>query len=283
MHYLSPRAEKPFVEINCGAIPRELLESELFGHEKGAFTGAIRSKKGKFELAHEGTLFLDEIGEMPKDLQVKLLHVLANPKFTRVGGTQFLRTDVRIVAATNRDLFQETREGNFRQDLYYRLKVVSLQIPSLRERREDIPFLVRHFLKKHRNLNSNPVSEISDKAMRTLQAYSWPGNVRKLENNIMQAMIFARNSRIEREQLPAEVKQYQSQPTAVNPLTKQELQKEKLRRTEEIIENLEYQFLDNILSQTGGNISRAAQISGYDRRQIQNLIRQHRLNTENYK
>jgi len=281
VHYLSARADHPFIEINCGAIPATLLESELFGHEKGAFTGAIHTKKGKFELADKGTIFLDEIGEMPLELQVKLLHVLENQRFTRVGGTQYIMTNARIVAATNRKLSEEVEKRTFRSDLYYRLKVVYLQIPPLRERKEDIPLLVKFFVEKHKQLNANVQAEIeiADKAMNALQSYHWPGNVRELENIIQQAIIFARDGIINLDTLPLEIIEDSLQP----PLTKEELQDEKNRRTERIVRDIEYGFLKRILGKTKGNITLAAEISGYDRRQIQNLTKKHNISAENFK
>ncbi|MBW2631541.1 MAG: sigma-54-dependent Fis family transcriptional regulator [Deltaproteobacteria bacterium] len=281
VHYMSARADNPFIEINCGAIPATLLESELFGHEKGAFTGAIHTKKGKFELADKGTLFLDEIGELPLELQVKLLHVLENQKFTRVGGTQYIKTNARIVAATNRKLIEEVEKKRFRSDLYYRLKVVYLQIPPLRERKEDIPLLVQSFTEKYSRLNANGQRniEISDEALNVLQSYNWPGNVRELENIIQQAIIFAKDGLITADTLPPEILENAIKPS----LTKAELQDEKNRRTETIIRDIECSFLKRILSKTRGNITRAAEISGYDRRQIQNLTKKHDINTENFK
>ncbi len=281
VHYMSPRAEKPFVEINCGAIPRELMESELFGHEKGAFTGAVQTKKGKFELASGGTLFLDEIGELPLELQVKLLHILENQRFTRVGGTTFLQTDARIVAATNRDLAQDVKEERFRQDLFYRLKVVFIRIPPLRQRKEDIPVLAQSFLNKHRHLNVEGANSISitDDAMEALRNYPWPGNVRELENTIQQAIIFAKEGRIGINNLPEEIKIGLIKKAE----TKEELQQEKQRRTENILREIEYDFLKRLLNSTSGNVSHAAEKSGYDRRQIQNLIKKHKINIENFK
>ncbi len=281
LHRFSPRADGPFVEINCGAIPRELLESELFGHEKGAFTGAVQSKKGKFELSDQGTLFLDEIGELPLELQVKLLHVLENQRFTRVGGTEFITTNARIIAATNRNLQEEVQNGRFRQDLYYRLRVVLLEIPPLRERKEDIPILVNHFIQKHRalNLQTKEDIQISEQAMQLLQQYPWPGNVRELENIIQQTLIFAKDGKIAPELLPPEIREGEFRI----PRTKEELKAERVRRTEAIIQDLEYQFLKHLLTETKGNISKAAERSGYDRRQIQNLLKKYHINVENFK
>jgi len=281
VHYMSTRADNPFIEINCGAIPENLLESELFGHEKGAFTGAIHTKKGKFELADSGTMFLDEIGELPLELQVKLLHVLENQRFTHVGGTQYITTNARIVAATNRNLREEVKKNRFRSDLYYRLKVVYLQIPPLRERREDIPLLAQCFTEKYNRLNANGQRNIvlSEEAMTLLQSYHWPGNVRELENIVQQAIIFAKGGRINADNLPPEILENTIKPA----LKKKELQDEKNRRTEAIIRDIEYDFLNRILTKTRGNISRAAEISGYDRRQIQNLTKKYGINSENFK
>lgn len=280
-HYTSPRANNPFIEINCGAIPKELMESELFGHEKGAFTGAVRTKKGKFELANEGTLFLDEIGELPVELQVKLLHILENQKFTRVGGTNYIVTDVRIIAATNRNLSQMVKEGAFRQDLFYRLKVVFIQIPPLRERKEDIPVLTHYFLNKHKRLNIKGIQDlsISDEAMDALINYPWPGNIRELENVIQQTLIFTRDKTITINNLPKDINTGLRKKIE----TKDDLQLEKKRLTQSILRDIEYNFLKRLLSSTSGNISKAAKSSGYDRRQIQNLIKKHNINIENFK
>ncbi len=278
IHYLSNRADGPFVEINCGAIPHDLLESELFGHERGAFTGAVATKKGKFELADGGTLFLDEIGELPLDLQVKLLHVLEKQKFTRVGGTKFLTTNARIVAATNKNLKEEVEKNNFRQDLYFRLKVVYLKIPPLRERKEDIPLLVEHFLKKYKDLKHGELLTVSEKALKILENYSWPGNIRELENVIQQAIIFSKDGRITEKQLPEEiVENYTSEDDEEIPLTKDELHELRKIKTEKIISRIEKKFLLTLLKKTKGNISKAADISGYDRRQLQNLIKKYSI------
>jgi len=285
IHYQSQRSNKPFVEINCGAIPGELIESEVFGHEKGAFTGAISTKKGKFEVADEGSLFLDEIGELPKDLQVKLLKVLEEQQFTRVGGVQTIRTDVRIIAATNRNLQKEIENDNFREDLYYRLKVVLIQIPPLREHKDDIPLLVNHFLEKHKTDTGKSVDHIDDEVIKLFEKYEWPGNIRELENLIIHAMLFTKEDVLTPKALPPEFLAKINIESIENKslVNKEELQKAKKIKYREIDDQLEYDFLKNVLTQSQGNISQAAIQSGYDRRQLQNLIKKHRLNTDNFK
>ncbi len=191
LHQLSPRRDRTFVKINCAAIPMGLLESELFGHEKGAFTGAITQKVGRFELAHQGTLFLDEVGDIPPELQPKLLRVLQEQEFERLGSTRTVRVDVRLVAATNRDLAQMAADGQFRNDLYYRLNVFPVVLPPLRERREDIPRLVRHFAQKVARRMGRQIETVPTEAMDALVAYPWPGNVRELENVIERAVILS--------------------------------------------------------------------------------------------
>ena len=275
LHRMSARSEGPFIEVNCGAIPHELFESELFGHERGAFTGAVNTKKGKLELAENGTIFLDEIGEMPLDLQVKLLHVLENRQFTRVGGTTFLQSAARVVAATNRNLKDDVESARFRKDLYYRLKVVYLHVPPLRERREDIPLLVEHFISKHGETAKKKITGIDRDAVEILRLHSWSGNVRELENVILQAMIFAKGEQIAVDSLPSEIREAVGPLAEQIPLTKEEFQKEKMRRTETVLLDLERRFLLNLIEKSGGNISEAARASGYDRRQIQNLIKKH--------
>ncbi len=275
LHRMSDRSEGPFIEVNCGAIPHELFESELFGHERGAFTGAVNMKRGKLEMAAEGTIFLDEIGEMPLDLQVKLLHVLENRQFTRVGGTAFLQSAARVVAATNRNLKEDVESGRFRKDLYYRLKVVYLHVPPLRDRKEDIPLLVQHFIGKHGETAKKKISGIDTDAMEILRLHSWSGNVRELENVVLQSMIFARGGQITADSLPSEIRDSVGPIMERVPSTKEELQKEKVRRTEKVLMDLERNFLLSLIETAGGNISEAARISGYDRRQIQNLVKKH--------
>lgn len=205
IHYNSPRSKGPLVKVNCGALPETLLESELFGHVKGAFTGAIQNRKGRFELADKGTLFLDEVAEMSPRVQVKVLRVLQEGEFEPVGGTRTLRVDVRIVAATNKDLKEAIREGKFRQDLYYRLHVVPIHLPPLRERREDIPLLVDHFLEKYNHENGKSVTKITREVLDRLLEYAWPGNVRELENCIEHAVVMSPGNTLTTSLLPSEI------------------------------------------------------------------------------
>ena len=191
IHQLSPRGSGPFVRVNCGALAETLLESELFGHVRGAYTGAIENRTGRFEAAHTGTVFLDEINSTTPKLQVKLLRVLQEHEFERVGDTQTIRVDTRVVAASNRDLIEETEAGRFREDLYYRLNVVTIYLPPLRDRREDIPELVSHFLKIYNEQNNRHVPHVQRSAMDLLQAYDWPGNVRELQNYVERAVVLA--------------------------------------------------------------------------------------------
>jgi two-component system response regulator AtoC len=199
IHYVSLRKDRPFLKVNCASLPGELLESELFGHEKGAFTGAHRRKPGKFELAHRGTFLLDEIGEMPLNLQAKLLHVLQDGRFFRVGGSELIDADVRLIAATNRDLATVMAGGLFREDLYYRLNVVTIMVPALRERREEIPVLVDHFLRKFCRQYDREMPRISPDTMRLLQEYNWPGNVRELENMIKRLVVLQNETLLQEE------------------------------------------------------------------------------------
>jgi two-component system, NtrC family, response regulator AtoC len=198
IHQASPRVAKPFLKINCAALPEELLESELFGHERGAFTGAYRDKPGKFEQAAKGTLMLDEIGEVPVRLQAKLLHILQDGEFVRVGGERTLQTDVRVIAATNRDLEAEIRAGRFREDLYYRLNVIAIRIPSLRERRSEIPALVDHFLKTA-NAAYGRAIDIPAATRELLVGHAWPGNIRELENTIKRIVVLGSTDQVQRE------------------------------------------------------------------------------------
>ena len=207
IHYASARVDGPFIRVNCAAIPANLLESELFGHEKGAFTGAIKRKLGKFELAHKGSIFLDEIGEMEKSMQVKLLRILQDKEFQRVGGEESIRVDVRIIATTNRNLEQMIDQGEFREDLYFRLNVIPIFLPPLREKKEDIPILAEHFMKKKGEFIGKQVEGITSKAMDLLIEYSWPGNGRELENIIERVLTLADGTYIQVSDLPLYIRE----------------------------------------------------------------------------
>ena len=211
IHFSSPRKDEPFVAVNCMAFNAGVLESELFGHEKGSFTGAVAMRRGRFEQADRGTLFLDEIGELPSDLQVKLLRVLQERVFERVGGTEPVKVDIRIVAATNKDLAKMVEEGSFREDLFYRLNVVQIHIPPLRERREDIPLLVSHFIAQIASENGIPPKSFTQEAQYYLSGYEWPGNIRQLQNVIERCMVMIPRDVIDVEDLPPEIRDEESQ------------------------------------------------------------------------
>ncbi|MDR0562593.1 MAG: sigma-54 dependent transcriptional regulator [Spirochaetaceae bacterium] len=206
IHALSPRKGKPLVKVHCAALSAGILESELFGHEKGAFTGAAGRRRGRFELAHEGTLFLDEIGEIDQNIQIKLLRVLQEKEFERVGGEETIETDVRIVAATNKDLKAEIEKGNFREDLYFRLNVINILIPPLRERKDDLPLLITSFLKEFAGENNKPIEGIDERARAAIYAYDWPGNVRELRNCMESAVVMAKGLVITEDDLPPTVR-----------------------------------------------------------------------------
>ncbi len=211
IHFASPRKNGPFISVNCMALNPGVLESELFGHEKGSFTGAVAMRRGRFELAGGGTLFLDEIGELSHDMQVKLLRVLQERKFERVGGAEEIEVDIRVVTATNKDLQQEVEKGSFREDLYYRLNVVHIQLPPLRERREDIPLLLSHFMDKIAAESGLPRKNITPEALEFLSGYEWPGNIRQLENIVERCMVMVAGESIDVAELPPEVKDDESQ------------------------------------------------------------------------
>lgn len=214
IHYQSDRRDKPFIPVNCGAIPEELLESELFGHEKGAFTHAIRTRIGRFELAHNGTIFLDEIGDMSPNLQVKILRTLQGHQFERIGGTKTIKTDIRVIAATNKNLEEAVEAGRFREDLYYRLNVIPIYVPPLRERAGDIPLLVHHFLEKFNNSKKKNIKSISKEVMQCFMSYDWPGNVRELENMIERLIILANDDKITIRDLPERLLAHRKKDTA---------------------------------------------------------------------
>jgi DNA-binding NtrC family response regulator len=256
IHQRSPRASGPFVKLHCAALAESLLESELFGHEKGSFTGAMARKDGRFSLADGGTLFLDEIGEISPAIQVKLLRFLQEHEFERVGGTQTIRVDVRIIAATNRNLLDEIGRGRFREDLYYRLNVVSLEMPPLRERRSDIPALVKFFIERYAKDNGKTIEGCTPEAFELLMNYSWPGNVRELENAIERAVVLSAGASIEVKQLPPAIKPMPA-PTGM-PIVPGATMAEVERYT--ILETLKA---------TGGSTSRAAEMLGISARTIQ--------------
>ncbi len=263
IHFNSSRREGPFIKLNCAALPETLLESELFGHEKGAFTGADRTKPGRFELASGGTLFLDEIGEVPLSFQVKLLRVLQEREFERVGGTETLTVDVRIIVATNRDLEQDVAEGRFREDLYYRLNVIPIFLPSLRERREDLPLLIEHFLRRFNKENRKEV-RIPPRLLKVLMEHSWPGNVRALENYIERLVVMARGNEARLEDLPLYVRQGIS---FASPEGQGKGQKEGGNNLS-TLEEMEKNRLFLTLKETGWVQARAARVLGITPRQV---------------
>jgi two-component system response regulator HydG len=254
IHRRSRRAEGPFVKVNCGALTETLLESELFGHEKGAFTGAIKRKLGRFELADKGTLFLDEIGDVTPGLQLKLLRVLQEREFERVGGEDTVRVDVRVISATHRDIKTEVEAGRFREDLFYRLHVVPCHVPPLRERKEDIPRLVTHFVEKLGKRTNPSITGVDDAALARLCLYNWPGNVRELENVIEQALVFAEGDKINVSALPGQLRGGQSEGTLAVPTGEMTLP--------EILEDLERQLIQKAYDKSGGVKTETARLLG---------------------
>jgi len=253
LHYNSDRAQNPFVAVNCGAIPENLLESELFGHAKGAFTDAIRTKKGLFEEADGGTLFLDEIGELPGQLQVKLLRVLQDGQIRRIGESKPIQIDVRIVAATVKDLPKEVNEGRFREDLFYRLNVLPVHIPPLRERKEDIPLLIHHFIGKYNQAMNKNVAGVDHRAMETLIGYKWYGNVRELENTIERAIVLSEKNHIESDNLPVEINNFR-EDSLIETLPDEEYSIKKASKS------LEINLIQKALRKTKGNHTHAARL-----------------------
>jgi len=262
IHGNSPRRDKPFVPVNCGALPDTLLESEMFGYEKGAFTGAVGQKTGLFESANGGTLFLDEIGELGQALQVKLLRVMQDHEVRRVGGTSSIKVDVRIIAATNRDLEQFVKEGKFRDDLFYRLNVVRITLPSLKERQEDIPMLAHHFLQKCAAGATTAVRGFHPDTMECLTRHRWPGNVRELENAIERAVSLSHGPLLTPDDLPAQIRQA---PTPAEPKSDGGETAESVYLT---LEEVEKRHLTRVLKETKGNKVKAAKILGIDRRTL---------------
>ena len=267
------RKTKPFIKLNCAAIPEELLESELFGHEKGAFTGATALKPGKFDMAAGGTIFLDEIGDMPFNLQSKILRIIQEREFYRVGGSKTIKVDVRFIASTNKNLEQMVRDGSFREDLYYRLNVFTLHLPPLRERKEDIPALVDHFLKK----NSRKV-DISSMALQLLMSYSWPGNVRELQNTIERAAVICEDSHIEPAHLPPNITQIfeHSEPQDMPPFPAN-------LNLDDRLSEIEKNMILEALRKTGGIQVRASELLGINQRSLWHRLKKHNIDARRIK
>jgi transcriptional regulator with GAF, ATPase, and Fis domain len=268
VHEHSPRASKPFIRVNCAAIPDTLIESELFGYEKGAFTGAVTSKPGRFELAHTGTLFLDEIGEISTEMQVKLLRAIQESEFERVGGVTTRRVDVRLITATNRDLARDVADGKFRDDLYYRLNVVPIPLPPLRERTQDIPALVGHMLQKYMvRLGKAGIERVADEALELLSRYPWPGNIRELENVVERTLLFCDGPVVRVADLPAELTGRIGAATPLAPIPPAGVGlKDAVRLTTQAVER---EMIERALAETRGNVTQAARRLEISRKSLQ--------------
>jgi two-component system response regulator PilR (NtrC family) len=261
IHETGPLRGKPFVPVNCGAIPETLIESEMFGHRRGSFTGAVAEKQGLFEVAHGGTLFLDEVGELPLSMQVKLLRAIQERSFRKVGGTEDIKVDVRIIAATNRTLANEVKKGTFREDLYFRLNVIQFQVPSLRERREDVPLLVDHFIQRFNKEFGRSVKGVSEEALASLCAYPWPGNVRELRNIIERVVILEAREVIEQQHLPSEIRfGHRGGTSGASGSSPFVLPDEGVD-----LEAVERSFIVQAMDRTGQNQSAAARLLGISR------------------
>jgi DNA-binding NtrC family response regulator len=270
IHASSLRAKKPFVPLDCAAIPETLIESELFGYQKGAFTGAVANKPGLFETANGGTIFLDEIGEMPLSIQSKLLRVLQERTFRRVGGTEMKKSDVRVIAATNRDLDAERRAGRFREDLFFRLGVITIQVPNLRQRTGDVPLLAEHFARQFAKRSGIKFAKVSRSAMEVLENYSWPGNVRELQNVMERAITLSSGDVLTAEDLPDSVRNREA--IAVDRISRGLDFKQAKDRC---IDSFERQYLTQLLDETSYNLSKVARLSGLNRRTIYRLMEKH--------
>ncbi|MEN9800310.1 MAG: hypothetical protein RL653_4007 [Pseudomonadota bacterium] len=287
LHEGSGRRSKPFIRINCGAIPKELMEAELFGYERGAFTGAVASKPGRFELADGGTLFLDEIGEIPVEMQVKLLRALQESEFERVGGIKTTRVDVRLIAATNRDLQAEVEAGRFRTDLYYRLAVVPIRLPPLRERSDDIPHLAQHFLDKYNRKLNKRLEGFTPEALDALRAWHWPGNIRELENLVERTLLFADGPLVHRADLPDPVRGVAASPQGAPALSAPAVDvtlvpgeaglKDIVRQK---AAELERDLIVQALAETEGNVTRAAKLLQISRKSLQTKMKEFGLRDE---
>jgi two-component system response regulator AtoC len=275
IHNSSPRHDAPFVVVNCAAIPETLIEDELFGHVRGAFTDATRDREGLLQAAHTGTLFLDEIGEMPLPLQAKLLRVMQSQEFRRIGDDQDRRVDVRIITATNRDLDQLVARGSFRQDLYYRINVFPMHLPALRERPEDIPLLVHHFMNKYRGRLGKPIEGVSAAALARFSAYDFPGNVRELENKVHQAMVVASGTTIEADDV--------SLPAGKHGAVRVDVERPFRALKQEMIDAFEIEYLTELLRVHRGNLAQAARAAGMDRKNLWALVERHALDRARFK
>ena len=274
----SPLRTGPLVAVNCAALPENLLESELFGHEKGSFTSAVSQRRGRFELADGGTLFLDEVGDIPPAMQAKLLRVLQERRFERVGGTESIEVDVRVIAATNRSLLKLVKDGKFREDLYYRLNVVKIDLPPLRDRPEDIPLLATHFTQKYARPGEPPKS-ISPEAMEVLLGYRWPGNIRELENAIERACVTCRGDAIRPADLPPDV----LTPSAPKQPFVIDLETPLPELLRDVCGDIEQQYIRKALKKSHGNIGRCAKICGLSRRSISAKIAEYQINKTMFK
>jgi DNA-binding NtrC family response regulator len=281
IHYNSPRRTKPLVKVNCAAFSRELVESELFGHEKGAFTGATTTREGKFEVAEGGTLFLDEIGDMPLETQAKILRVLQERELERVGGNRTIKVDVRILAATNQDLELKVKDGSFREDLYYRLNVVAIVLPPLRERPEDVPLLVEHLLASTATRLKREPKTLAPAAYRALAAHEWKGNVRELEHAIEQAMVLASGPEIGVDDLPPGVRAAAPPPAPESDAAPAGGRFKEAKQ--QVIERFERQFIEDALTRHGGNISKAAEDMGMYRQQLQVKLGEYGIDPEGFR
>jgi two-component system, NtrC family, response regulator AtoC len=266
IHFNSPRRKNPLIKINCAAISGSLMESELFGHEKGAFTGATITKPGKIEVAHKGTLFLDEVGEIPREMQVKLLRVIQEQEFERVGGLRTIKVDVRIIAATNKNLLQDVHAGNFREDLYYRLNVFPIVVPPLRDRKEDILPLVDYFIEKFNKKLGLSISGIDDEPREIFLRYEWPGNIRELENLIERMMLLAQCDKLTLNEVPSE---FISSVESSSALAEQDDKKPFKDIMRSHMENVERQMIIKCLEETGDNVTKAAKLLGLSRKGLQ--------------
>ncbi len=287
IHAEGPRSSGPFIAINCAALPEQLLESELFGHEEGAFTGATRSRRGAFEMAHEGTLFLDEIGEMPIHLQAKLLRVLQDFEVRRVGGEHILEVDVRVMAASNRDLEAECNAHHFRRDLYYRLSVIELKVPPLRERREDIPVMAHKFIERIAPKIGVDIYEIEESALEQLCRYDWPGNVRELSNVLERALLLCEGDRITLADLPTNINGMNTQTLTMPVNNEQDIHEWHAKTLHEVrqeaLNQIERAYLTMVLSETGGRIGLTAQRAGIHPRGLYQKMRKLNLQKEAFR